>query len=73
MGGMGFRALRTAIWAVVGWTFIRLGTAAFVLVAFYAFNGRFSAVLFLPVVFACFVVAVFSLNLTADGLRGLPG
>ena len=73
MQSAGVRALRTAIWGLVGYIFIRLGIGAFVLVAFFAYGGQFSAVLFLPVMFVCFVIAAFSLKLTAEGLRGLQG
>ena len=71
MQSVGVQALRTAIWAIAGWLFIRLGTAAFGLVAFYALHGQFSAIVFLPVTFACFLIAVFALKMTAAGLQGL--
>lgn len=73
MQSPGVQALRTALWAIAGWLFIRLGTSAFGLVAFYALHGQFSAIVFLPVMFACFLIAFYALKMTAEGLTSLRG
>ena len=64
-------ALSTAIFGMFAVLLVKAAVLAFALVAYYALDGQVHALVFAPVAFVTSAMALYTLRVTATGLRSV--